>query len=280
MKKRTIILWKKIIIRSFFIFLFFFVIYELIFAPLTKINYFALDGFPDDKKEIITEQLKAEENTKFLFFISKDKMLTFSRSKFKKIITDNLPNTKSISIYPVSIHTLKIKITKYNPVFAMNDGFAIDSDAHIYKEINDVSALPLLSASSTLNKDDIKNLTTVIDKLDKAFVNINAINIDEYNDVYLLNSENKGRIVFRLNSDYDKLWRNFLSVIDTEPLKGDLDTKKSDLSYLDLRFGNKVFYKFTKVDVNSIISSATTTATTTTNYEQASSTGVLERPLR
>jgi hypothetical protein len=51
-------------------------------------------------------------------------------------------------------------------------------------------------------------------------------------------------IVFNMDSDYQKLAENLQAAISVEPLKGELKTKISSLLYLDLRFGNKVYYKF------------------------------------
>ena len=51
-------------------------------------------------------------------------------------------------------------------------------------------------------------------------------------------------LMFNMDSDYEKLAENLQSAIDTEPLKTDIQTKFSSLLYLDLRFGNKVYYKF------------------------------------
>ena len=51
-------------------------------------------------------------------------------------------------------------------------------------------------------------------------------------------------LMFNMDSNYEKLAENLQSAIDTEPLKTDIQTKFSSLLYLDLRFGNKVYYKF------------------------------------
>ena len=42
------------------------------------------------------------------------------------------------------------------------------------------------------------------------------------------------------------IWTTFISVIDAEPLKSKLKNDFKDLDYIDLRFSNKIFYKFKK----------------------------------
>jgi hypothetical protein len=51
-------------------------------------------------------------------------------------------------------------------------------------------------------------------------------------------------IIFNTDSDFEQVMENLQSVLDTEPLKSDFVNKYSSLQYIDLRFGNKVYYKF------------------------------------
>lgn len=52
------------------------------------------------------------------------------------------------------------------------------------------------------------------------------------------------KVTFKLNSDYKKLAENLQAAVSTEPLRSDLESKYAGLSYIDLRFDNKVYYKF------------------------------------
>jgi hypothetical protein len=72
-------------------------------------------------------------------------------------------------------------------------------------------------------------------------------------------------LILAQNPDFKKVWSNLVSALDTDPLKTKMSQGKNNLMYVDLRFGNKVFYKFTNVSTAGIIDSsyATTTATTT-----------------
>ncbi|MDQ3076229.1 MAG: hypothetical protein M3Q34_03825 [bacterium] len=66
-------------------------------------------------------------------------------------------------------------------------------------------------------------------------------------DLYLKSntfSADANKIVFNVNSDTTKIVENLHASITTEPLKSELKKKYEDLLYIDLRFGNKVYYKF------------------------------------
>jgi hypothetical protein len=51
-------------------------------------------------------------------------------------------------------------------------------------------------------------------------------------------------IAFKIDANFEKLAENLEVAINTEPLLSNLKNKYSLLEYIDLRFGNKVYYKF------------------------------------
>lgn len=66
-------------------------------------------------------------------------------------------------------------------------------------------------------------------------------------ELYLLSSSippYAPRIIFKENSDMNKIAQNLEAAIRTEPLKSDLENKYSLLSYINLSFNNKIYYKF------------------------------------
>ncbi len=66
-------------------------------------------------------------------------------------------------------------------------------------------------------------------------------------EFYLKSSKsivNSPKIIFRRDSDFIKVLENLDTVIHNEPLKSELKSKYESLMYIDLRFGNKVYYKF------------------------------------
>src|SRR3989344_592375 len=64
----------------------------------------------------------------------------------------------------------------------------------------------------------------------------------------LLSSTNSSlanpEIILKSDSDLGIVAENLSAALDTEPLKTDFKKKYSSLIYIDLRFGNKVYYKF------------------------------------
>ena len=51
-------------------------------------------------------------------------------------------------------------------------------------------------------------------------------------------------IILKTESNFQNVAENLETALTTEPLQSDFKNKYSTLQYIDLRFGNKVYYKF------------------------------------
>ncbi|HEV7701863.1 MAG TPA: hypothetical protein VGO63_00230, partial [Candidatus Paceibacterota bacterium] len=76
-----------------------------------------------------------------------------------------------------------------------------------------------------------------------------VVYIPEGEDIHMYLSKTKSsllgpEIIFKKDSDFAKIAENLKAAISTEPLKSKFKKEYSNLEYLDLRFSNKVYYKF------------------------------------
>jgi hypothetical protein len=55
---------------------------------------------------------------------------------------------------------------------------------------------------------------------------------------------NSPRVIFKRDADFVKIAENLQSAVKSEPLNTTLKEKYDSLNYIDLRFGNKIYYKF------------------------------------
>ena len=51
-------------------------------------------------------------------------------------------------------------------------------------------------------------------------------------------------IILKSNANFQKVAENLQAALATEPLQSDFKNKYSSLLYINLQFGNKVYYKF------------------------------------
>lgn len=257
------------------------VFYSYYKTSLFTIISYEIIGVPDLYKDTIINNVKtiASENSQRL--IPRDKILTYHTKAIKQSIVSTLPNTQKISVIPVGLHKLRIKVSHYEPLFKIDATRGVTKDGIVYNEFKDMSAIPTISFSSStmeevvrddshyyimqgINTNSLNNFSLLLKKINSVVFPISKITVDSYGDVTFYDEQGISKIMFREETNLDKVWSNILSAIDTDPLKSRLEKEKDDLEYLDARFGNKVFYKFTNNLRTAIIENhATTTATTT-----------------
>ncbi|MFA6608319.1 MAG: hypothetical protein WCT07_00160 [Candidatus Paceibacterota bacterium] len=267
MKKRTRALFKKIFIRTSITFLIgatFFVYFKTGFLT---IHTYELVGVEEKYQPILKDKFMEYDKQKLYKILPSNRVISYHSKDMKSFIRELLPNTSHVSIYPTSLHTLRISVTSYAPLFKLNNSQAITKEGFIYKELSDISALPTLSyaTSSNITPEILSQIEEIIPKISATIFSVQSVFINEYGDIYITNEGGESSVILSKDSDVKKIWSNLVSAIDTEPLKSKLQKEKGELKYLDTRFGNKVFFRFTNTDKTNIISShdATTTASTT-----------------
>lgn len=87
--------------------------------------------------------------------------------------------------------------------------------------------------------------------------------------IFLKNTKDEvGYLFVSTKDNVEEVWTTFASILIADPIKNLFTKNLSDLNYIDLRFKNKVFYKFNGSNNPAPISvstSASTTATTSSS---------------
>lgn len=270
MSKRTRILLKRILIRLGVVTIVICSFYVYFKTGFLTIHNYEIVGVDEKYIPGIQANLHSYDKKKLYKILPANRVITYHNKDIKNYIKELLPNTSSVSVYPISLHTLKINVSSYAPLFKLDNKKAITNTATIYTEINDISHLPELSfaTSTSITTDSLSRIADIVPKISATVFDVKFIYIDEFNDIYI-GGDNKSSIILPENGDIKKIWSNLVSAIDTEPLKSKLNTSKNNLLYLDTRFGNKVFYKFTngvKTDIIPNTNHASTTSSTTLSH--------------
>lgn len=210
------------------------------------ITSFSFDGAPKEQIATIEAALNETMKGKRLFIFPRDKILSFPQSEMKVSIRKILPNSDTVTIHPYSFHTLSVVIIPYTPIFRMADGKGVDKRGIIYREQNDISSLPLLTlATTTRDGVFLSGLSVFAQKVGAVIFPVGEIKINALRDVYIYPIVGSSTIILSGEADLKKEWSTLVSALDTNPLKSMLKDGVRKLEYIDLRFGNKVFYKFT-----------------------------------
>lgn len=281
MRKRTYLLWKKILTWTAVCACIFgsYIIY--MHSSLFTVTSFVITGIPQEYEGRVQEKLHDLASQRLYGFIPKNKILTPPRQAMRTVIISTLPTVNHITIYPTGLHTLHITATSFSPSFKLADGRAVTQDGYVYTEVQELSAYPTLElgTSSTVFTEEkvsginytklvlqdatstaevLRELKEVLPKIEAVLFPVDTITLGSYQELILSNKAQKHTLKISRDMNLETVWSTVISAIDTEPLKSLLQTKKKDLEYIDMRFGSKVFYKFTNTAVPTIINASTT----------------------
>ncbi len=172
------------------------------------------------------------------------------------------------------LHTLVVSLTPRKPIFSVQDPVAessviayIDKTGRIFTDAYAViststiqvkektqatgtsttSNLPIdfvNKIGTTLDQEYISNLLFYVEQLQKKNFSVRKVEILPLEDVELYVTDSGGSIRVNLSDDREKVLATFSAAKKAEPLRTYITNNLQNLEYVDLRFGNKVFYKF------------------------------------
>lgn len=102
---------------------------------------------------------------------------------------------------------------------------------------------------SYFNKNNFQRLLSFKDILKSMKLDVSSLFVknDDYAEFYISSNivpPEGPKIKIKVNDDLNKVAENLQAAIHTAPLSTNLENEPSKLSYIDLRFGNKVYFKF------------------------------------
>lgn len=261
-KRRTV---QKV--RNWFLLFVFLTIFGLAYKVYVEKDWFAIKeyeiiGVDESEKEEIIKRLQKASSGVTLFVFPRDRILSYSHKAIVDIVSDVVPSRKDILVGPSSRQTLQVEVLVFDPVMKISPNMGVTKEGVVFPTKKPLLDLPYFDSASTtetfkengftfskLSSFDEKyteELSSFIEKVSSVLFPISRIQIDQQGDVSLLGQEESSKILVTTKTDLDKGWSTLVSAIDTEPLKSSLEKEMSRLLYIDLRFGNKVFYKFGK----------------------------------
>ncbi len=226
------------------------------------IREYDLKGIDTEYQKDFLDRLKVISYGNLLFVFPKNKIASYDHKAIVELVSEFVPSRKEIIIRPNGLHTLLIEVKEYTPVLKISDNLGVTKDAIIFDTKRDMSSLPMLVSSSSLSEfkenglpfkrfnsyDDgyIESLYDFSQKVSTMIFPVGKILVSEEKEISFLNKEGDSSISVSSDTDLKKAWSTLVSAVDTNPLKEKLEKKEEHLLYIDLRYGNKVFYKFGK----------------------------------
>jgi hypothetical protein len=241
-------------------------------TSLFQIDTYDIQGIPKERAMKLEDTIRQFEREPILGILRGDSTVLYHKKAILRTVYEQLPNVKSVIVVASHLHVIHVAIVEYTPVFKMDEGEAATVEGVTYKEIHDVSALPTLIVASTssLTQEALAPIVVLYPKISATLFPVKVVFIDAFGDVHLKGGEGMSEVIVDGKANIDKTWSTIVSAIDTDPLKSNLSSNKGSLLYIDARFGNKIFYKFTNGSGSSIIdktyASSTHSSATTTSH--------------
>ena len=267
----------KIKLAVLFIALFIFIVWALSFLSGVKniaIDKIAITGTHIVDQVEIEAQIRKDLEGKYLFIFSRNNSLIYPHNKIKENLLLKFPRIELLSLYLDNLNTLRIDITERkgsylycganipenkneigeNCYFMNNDGFIFDEAPYFsgnvyfkyYMALDANIDNPL--GKQMINSEEFHKLAGFVDFIVSLGFNPIYITVDRdgINNLYLNHGANDTtpKIIFKNNDNWEILKENLSLSVKKKEFINEIVSKYSKLLYIDLRFDNKVLYKF------------------------------------
>lgn len=234
----------------------------LVFGPslLTKSEYLQIKNIKiEGASSVSTQEIsKISESLlsgNYLGLYSKSNIVLYPKRSIEKKILSQIPRIHIANVALSGLDEISIFVEERNPRYVWcrtesSDCFFLDEEGYVFDEAPNFSAGVYVVfrgeskedflGSFAFSKDQFDNLKNFLDGLKILSINPSSVLVEK-DEIEIIFSGDS-RILIRLDDDLDKSLSNLESVLNDPKLEirtGD----DSDISYIDLRFGNKVFYK-------------------------------------
>ncbi len=264
-------------IRSVFVYLIF--ILTLIGAAsyysynqYITINNITVDGQQIINKEEIEKNIEDTLSGKYIYLFSRANSFIYPNKEIYNNLLKEFTRIETLNISHSGLNTLNVKIKERkgsflycgpivpkilseigeNCYFVNNDGYIFDKAPYFsgnvyfkyYLKIEEENPL----GAGLMKAEEFHNLVRFIDNVKKIGFNSNYIVVDQDQTVSLyldhFTNNTSPIIIFKIDSDLDILLDNLTLSMNKKEFSDEINQKYSKLLYIDLRFKNKVLYKF------------------------------------
>ena len=275
-KRRQKILLKKIILRGFGLLIVFFLLVYI--SRIDKLNIDSVeivnDGVTDT--ELVNAIVDEELAQKYLWLFPKTNLLFYPKKSIEAKLYESFKRLKEIKFLIVDNKILRISLEERTAeytwcgdipdpegefadgsqcYFLDNSGYVFDGAPYFSGDVyfrfygsvdGGGSDAPVGKYFSGANFAGVVSFIQMLKNIDMKPTALYLVNAEEAK-IYLSSAKSSvfgPEILFKTGSDFERLAENLQSALSVDPLRSDFKKKYSSLLYIDLRFGNKVYYKF------------------------------------
>jgi len=248
----------------------------LSFLPEMTITSISITGTKLVSKGSIHEYSSETITRRYWGFFSTANSFLYPKNKIKEGLLDRFPELSQVTLSLYGLQSLTINVKERKP-FALWCGeqlpeekddsstcYFLDRDGIIFaperfflgsiffKVYGPIEGDKIRTGSLTkkplgfllIEKQRYQRFIEFAHVLKAMKLEVNTLVMQENGDAFFV-LENKIKILFHKEQNFQNLLENFESVLDTEQLKlEDFIGEETSLEYIDLRFNKRVFFKF------------------------------------
>ncbi len=253
-----------------------FFVFLAFLSRISKLNISSIVvvGNTVTEAELIKQNVEKYMQGNYMWFFPKTNIFLYSQGKIKNNIIFEFKRLKDIELSVNNQRVLEIKVTEREPKYTwcgasivsgensstQNDCYFLDQEGYIFdkapyfsgevyfKFYGEVELKDNIPSGSYFFRKDFSKLISFKKTLENISLKPVMLQVNsDGNVVVYLSSQDESQgpeIKFKLNADINRIVENLETALATEPLKTDFKQKYKSLLYFDLRFGNKVYFKF------------------------------------
>ena len=228
----------------------------VLYLPAVQIDEVAIEGAEGTSAAEIEHTIREELRTKLFAVIPRNNVLLYSDEAITAAVVAAFPNLSQVDLKLRNLHALHLKVEERN-AFALwckedngENCFLLDENGFIYEQAPVYSGTayvrfygPLqkgeIVGNAFLGKDEFRALLQFIEALKAESHIAEVVRIDEHRDVRVTCAGGYD-ILFTRDQKPEEILLRIQAAEGSRVLEG---KKLEDLQYLDLRFGNRLYYK-------------------------------------
>jgi cell division septal protein FtsQ len=267
-------IFKISLVILLFLILFAFCIY-LGNTPFLRITDVVIRGNRMSKTDSLISSVKQKLDGRYALVIPRDNILFYPKTEIVQLIRRSDPSLAKVTAEVNLDRQLIIDVVERTPDFlwcnTLDENnkhcYFMDKNGVVFMEAPQFSDNVFIEIVGRTKDDPLGKMTIpkmefsslykfvkVIPNLIKgtslsgySIYKITSLGVGDYNIFFRSNSGSSSQnwhLVVNLRGQVASTLANFSTVIDSEVFKKDATDSKRKLDYIDLRFGNKIFYKF------------------------------------
>jgi hypothetical protein len=221
----------------------------------------------------IESKVQEDLQGKYLYLFAKKNTFIYPKSFIEHDLQKTFPRIENLSVKLEGVNTLKVTIGERvgsylycgasipgevmdigeNCYFINYDGYIFDTAPYFSGNIYFKFYIPIDDSKETLgqnvlDKEKFHQIIAFIDRLEE--LGFNPVSLDmsnEENFSFKLKARPDGgepQILFKKENDLPNILNNLVSAMKKKEFKDTITSNINKLQYIDLRFNNKVLYKF------------------------------------